>query len=462
MGLLARPSSAIAQDEDDPPAAEAEANDGPDAGEADEADTDEGEEAAPRRPATRQRDYLELPIEEGLKDQRFEVRRILREGQFANDQERELVKRYYWNYRFPNWTRKDNQNRLPKMRQDLRNDLRTAGSGAPHSFLNQQILDYMAKMASSERVHPAPRVNAILMIGELNQVEAARPGAIPTPLPDALPVLVRTLQNDDLPEALKAAALVGIDYQVRFGQLGDDARAALRRQMTELLTAAAPPAGRSAAGHRWMRARAAEILGHLRGPGENGTVAQALGQVVADRGASMMVRCAAAEALGGLDYADIEGLDTTPMANALASLAVDAIREEALRYQEDVQREEEEAEARLNDPRRRRTGFMEMPGERFEDEEEDESYKAFSRSRLKHRLRCVEIGLVGDSEDPNVQGIVAASSDAAAERVNGIGQLVGQAVGLFDDRRTEDGTIVEQLQGIVNQLAADENNEGEA
>ena len=62
---------------------------------------------------------------------------------------------------------------LPKERKDFRNNhLRNRSGTAPdvHDHLNELVLDFMKKLVAGD-FHPAVRVNAMLMIGELNRVE---------------------------------------------------------------------------------------------------------------------------------------------------------------------------------------------------------------------------------------------------------------------------------------------------
>jgi len=432
MSLVGRPAVSSAQQADSPtddPVAEAGADadvaeEGPAGDEAlpddqaDGADEDElDEDAETEEEEEDEQQYIELPVDESKKNDRFKVAQILRGGQ-TSEEEQQIVRDYYLNYRFPEWTLKKSRSQLPRLRQNLRNDLRTAETGPAHDYLNALALDFMTKMAAAERVHPAARVNAMLMVGELNQVEANSPGDLPTPLPEALPALMQSLDAPDLPDSVRAAALVGLQYHVRFGQLADADRDAIVQRMGALASTTEPPAGRSAQGHAWMRTKAAEILGDLRAPGDQGVVARALADMVANSDNPMLLRCTAAQALARLDYAGQSGVDAGAIADALAGLAADAIREATTRYQEDPER--------------------------------------FVRRYLKYRLLCAQLGLVGNPEDSGMQGIASAATGPAREAVGRYADALTQASELFDDRRMEDGTLIERLQQVLQQLTPEQ------
>ena len=65
------------------------------------------------------------------------------------------------------------------------------------------------KQLAAGPYHPAVQVNAMLMIGELNSVEQP-----PTPLPEALDAMIAAVQDTKLSDAVRVAALVGIERHV--------------------------------------------------------------------------------------------------------------------------------------------------------------------------------------------------------------------------------------------------------
>ena len=283
----------------------------------------QGDETA--KPAQKQ--YAERPIDEDVKKNRFKVNRILLAGRFANPAEKKLLDSYYEDYALARWSLIDNRHRLPEFRKELTNNLRTCGTGGRpaevHGSLNALALRYMGELAVGD-FHPATRVNAMLMIGELNQRESTSPAAPPAPLPTALPELVKAVEADDQVDTVKLAALVGI---IRHGELGaitaDADRNAVVGAMLALLNAKRPPE-RSVDGDGWIRARAVELLGILQVPASNAAVSDMIRKMMADRTLPFSARRAAADALGKLNYQGFGAASIAPLAAALSQLTTDA------------------------------------------------------------------------------------------------------------------------------------------
>lgn len=255
----------------------------------------------------------------------------LKAGAYENDEQRQSLQTYYRKLILPSWTLEENYYMLPKFRNDLRNELRQGKNGDPHTDALTLLLAAMQRIAS-ENFHPAVRYNAMLAIGDFNEQEPVGINGVPTPLPDAVPILVAALTDEKQIDAVKVAALVGL---VRHARLGiADQQLVAQRLVPALIKLAAektPPATRSADGHEWMRCMAIDVLGLLRNVGDNNLVAKALATIVADKkdvpeqnDREMLVRCAAARALGNLNYANASGLNPVSLAESLAGLAVEA------------------------------------------------------------------------------------------------------------------------------------------
>ena len=106
--------------------------------------------------------------------------KILNNG-FAGD--RKVFDDYYDKYALARWTI-DKPHELANFRKELSTDLRMAAvrDANVHQELGSKILAYMGKLVQGN-LHPAVRVNAMLMIGELNATEDRKS---PAPLPAAL------------------------------------------------------------------------------------------------------------------------------------------------------------------------------------------------------------------------------------------------------------------------------------
>ncbi|OHB73519.1 MAG: hypothetical protein A2V70_03800 [Planctomycetes bacterium RBG_13_63_9] len=275
-------------------------------------------------------DYLQDPYDENLKNDRSDVQGILRVGQFAPGQQ-VLFDRYYQQHALARWTLPENRGRLTDYRRDLQNHLRSAKTSPVHNHLNTLALEFFRKLAAG-RYHPPTRVGAMLMIGELNEVEAPSPSKLPVALPQARDVLLQTVSDPQQIEAVQVAALVGLSRHAQIGIPDTNAGKAVTDAMLALIKSKRP-AERSVDVHAWMLAQAAEILGELGAVGEGGAGGTALNDMVADSKLSWSgePRVAAAEALGRLNYQNAAALNASAsaFATALGQLVADACAVEA-------------------------------------------------------------------------------------------------------------------------------------
>ncbi len=369
-------------------------------------------EVAPLRPKIGTKPYLVVPVDDSQKRERNNVMSMLRNRKFEPGEEERFVA-YYQRYFLPRWTQPANINSLPLLRRELRNNLLSGRTGPPHARLNAIVLDYMGKMASAN-VHPAARVNAMLIIGELNEVEPVRAGDAPTALSTALPILLRTLADDQQIDPVKVAALVGILRHAQFGQRTPEAILAIQRAMLQLAGSPGVPA-RSAEGHAWMRAQATKALGLLRSAGENGVVPRLLASLVVDEQLDMLVRCHAAAALGQINYTGAASMNAAQLVGTLGQLAVDVIHTEANAYDADPE--------------------------------------SFSRRRLKAELVAVGRGLDGDDDDEQSRGIAPLAT--RPEEQQALAVLRGEVEGLlasFDEKQMDDAALVEKLRASLAKI----------
>ena len=329
------------------------------------------------------------------------IMQILRAGTFKPGQQA-ILDRYYKNHAFARWSVLANRTNLPEFRKELSRNLRTTGTGdrprVVHDHLNALTLGYMADLAKGH-YHPATRFNAMLMIGELNSVESVRDADIPVPLPEALPLLMRTAEDPGQIDALKVAALIGIKRHVT---LGDVRKPELRQQvfmaMCKVVGSRSAP-NRSVDGHAWMRTLAIEVLGELKLMGNNGVVPRKFAEIVAESNVPFSTRCAAARALGEFDYRGASGLNPSQVAAPLGQLVVDAC----------------EAEGTL-----------------------------ISHRRLKSRLVSAWVGLTGTDENHNGVGHLA-TKPPHKKFVDALRETLKTMLDLFDDR----GINIDELSGEI-------------
>lgn len=274
--------------------------------------------------------YLELSSDDSLAKQAATVQRILRDGNFtavANAQQ--LLQDYYEKYFFPSWTKSSNRSRLQQLRSQLIvSDLGNAArsGGPPRDLLVQIAFRTLRDYAQNAQLDPAVRVSAVLAIGELNERERPTGGGMqpPTPLAAALPFLLSLLQDTNQPDAIRLAALVGLERHSACGiadaNLRDQQVIPLLRQLAGDKT---PPANRDSKIHEWFRVRAIDALAATRQPGANGENVNLLVGFVADDKEAPRVRLAAATALGNLDYSQAQGVAPLSVVQALGKMVLE-------------------------------------------------------------------------------------------------------------------------------------------
>ena len=269
--------------------------------------------------------FDEDQVDNTQKQQRTKIGQMLRDQQFGPGQQA-VFDTYYNDYALPQWTLLKNLGNVHLYRPTLRNELRQAKSGQVHDHLNTLIMEYMKKLATTGNYHPAVRVNAMLMIGELNRVEATG-NEMPTPLDEGLQVLIVIVENAKLSDAVRAAAMVGILRHAAAGIRDDEVRKPLAVAMLKLASANIPasPAG---PGREWLRSQAIETLGRLGSVGDNDGVFNLLLKNVADSKLSFSTRCIAAESLGRLNYAGTGGISPVDTAAILGQFVIKACGDE--------------------------------------------------------------------------------------------------------------------------------------
>ena len=273
-------------------------------------------------------DWFQVPPDETLAKNRVRVLQMLITG-FNTAADRTLYENYYKRYELKRWTMVENRADLAGYRRQLQIDFRNAAKKKEvHQALSTLVLNFMTKLAadySPKDFHPSSRVNAILMIGELNDREG--PGN-PTPKVAALRVLTKAVNDPNQLDAVRAAAMVGI---FRHGKLGaivtGTARNDVGKTARTILTTP-KPAGRSADGHAWMQGQAAEILGLLGAVDSKGSEAKMLISLVLDAKLPFSTRCLAAEAMGKLNYTTFAPSNSSEVAAPFGKLALDACNSE--------------------------------------------------------------------------------------------------------------------------------------
>jgi len=278
--------------------------------------------------AYKQADGKEVEIKEPAKNYRLKINNALRAGKASTAEEEKLVSDHF-RFRVASLTWKENIPDLQKLRKDIKSkDLGLVGrADAPdlHERLNKMLLDEMQKVALDKRYPRAVRVNAVLMLGELDQREPKGLDA-GVPLPEAEPVLFKFLEDDKLHDAYRIDALVGLmRHAASNAGLAGGGNAELVKEMTKFLEAKELPKGKSPAGHLWLRMLACDtikILAEKTPEANQPKVVAALEAFLVEKGIEHWIRCHAAAALGAIEVKSLQAT-AAPTAQALAALVVE-------------------------------------------------------------------------------------------------------------------------------------------
>jgi hypothetical protein len=269
--------------------------------------------------ATEPFSFIEDAVSQDQKKNLNAIGSVLREGTFKDAQAEKDFDTFYKTFALARWTQRSSLTELPKYRQELLNNLFQAKRGQVHDHLNDLVIEYMKKLAGSDKYHPTVRYNAMLTIGYLNAVE----GVQPTPLESVVPFLLSVIGDVKQIDPVKIAALIGINRYVTLG--GKDPQ---NKIVTAMLDIVAKEAESSNPGQVWMRKQAVEILGVLGNLGNGNQVVKTLSEIVGNSKESFGIRCTAAESLGKLKYAAATGLNAVDLSKNLGLLLLDACNTE--------------------------------------------------------------------------------------------------------------------------------------
>jgi hypothetical protein len=195
------------------------------------------------------------------------------------------------------------------------------GAAQVHEELNSVTLEFMDGVVN-KNYHPVVRVNAMLMIADLNETDPN--GA---PWKKALPALLKAASDPKMIDGVRVEALRGLLRHAKSG-IAPESRAQVTTAMLAIIDKHTPPAGGTQDGHNWICRRAIDVLTALGDAGPNGAVPQSLIAIINDPAASVSIRCAAAEALGMLKITPPKDADVTALAKNLGKLAIAAVNTE--------------------------------------------------------------------------------------------------------------------------------------
>ena len=248
---------------------------------------------------------------------------------------------WYRKYLFPAMSSLEYLGDLRSNRDSLMKDLERASDSTTHQVLLDLAYEEAVKRATGD-YHPAVKFNALLILGQLNQVELRRAERLPpVRLPKAFDFLLAELKKPDQHEAVRLGAMFGIRRHVfmvsqrpQDQPIPDAQKAEVATLMTSLMAEKTTPENRDERLHIWMRRGAVDTLAALGQVGDGQSIFRALVAVMGDSDEPLSLRLYAARAIGSLDYTNVTGIDAVGTAQKIAAVVAYACRQEDDRIKE--------------------------------------------------------------------------------------------------------------------------------
>lgn len=222
----------------------------------------------------------------------------------------------------------------------MRSDL---SQQARQQLINGSILPAMETIVNGSDYYPAARLNAIAMIGRLDDRGLVRSGSDATPpIPSAaaFTFLSDSLTNADLPAYLKAAAIQSITRHLKIdraaqGRILDDAARAKLTSFAESTLAGSIP-GQDQWGPEldyWLKRRSVQLIGEVGTPGPNGRLVDLLVKIASDESQTLWMQFDAVKALRTINFAGVPGNKASDVVLAVSSFLQRALDLESVRVQ---------------------------------------------------------------------------------------------------------------------------------
>jgi hypothetical protein len=231
----------------------------------------------------------------------------LREGKFEAEQ-----KAFVEQTLLPQLGLEANRATIAAVRQRIR-EVAVRGASKPEVIeqVNATILAGMLEVVADQAADPVVRVNAMLLVGELQRLDR-------TPWPGSLAPLAKPAADGSLPLAVRIAAVNGLARHVAAAGEAGPATTAAAPVVAALVSA--PPEGDPVA-VRWLVSRALDLLPSV--PSQPAAVTAAA-RILADDKADTDLRVRAALAVGKLATPQT-GIDAAAAIGQIKSLAISAL-----------------------------------------------------------------------------------------------------------------------------------------
>lgn len=272
----------------------------------------------------------------------------------TSSREWKIFKVYYTDYIFKRMTLPEARGELSEIvndviLKDLARAQRANATAAP-AILQWSIKE--ANDVASGNYHPAARINAAILLANLDEKPADNSsGTPPTPSTATFAPLKKLWDDQNNPDGVRAAALQGLRRHVTYGFRGmkADDKKSLQTSMFQLL-AAEPPAGRNPAAHGFLQRYAVDILYVLNDESSAQTLTNALIKLSSDPATDPVISLYAAQKLARIGKEIKPIAEPAAVATAWSSKAADFFGNESERLVNMKRPEPVPDQPRLVDP----------------------------------------------------------------------------------------------------------------
>ena len=257
----------------------------------------------------------------------------------------DAAKPYLTGYLYPLMTQPDALTEAGTMRDTffrtyLRSDLNQA---ARQQLIGGSILPAMKTIANGADYYPAARLNAIAMIGRLDDRGLVRNGSDatpPVPSSAAFTFLSSALNDVNIPPYLKAAAMQGlvrhlkIDRAVRGRLLNDGARNTLTTFAVNTIEDKTPGQDQwQPELNYWLKRRSVQLIGEVGTPGTGGKLVGVLMNIANDETQTLWMQFDAVQALRQINFTGVPGKKASEVVLCAINFLQRSLDQEAVRIQ---------------------------------------------------------------------------------------------------------------------------------
>ncbi|QDU77173.1 hypothetical protein Pan97_42350 [Bremerella volcania] len=262
-------------------------------------------------------------------------------GKTMDEQGRALIRKFFRDAYLKSWTRKGNWTQAGAKRQEFLRAYYGPLYSEPTSraMVNEIMVEFMREYIKPN-YHPVLRYNAILLLGDLRSKEMDNINQTPEiPYAPATAILLSTLEDPNQSDAVKVGAWIGLMeqcqlYGVNLGSMAGAEKTKVMDLVVKTLSEKAPPKGRGADAHTWMRKRAIDVARSIGNAGRDGALANALNIIILDESLPIEMRCNAIAAKGHLNYdaQTAAKLDVAKESAEIGKVALEAVSSDVAWY----------------------------------------------------------------------------------------------------------------------------------